>query len=85
MKSPLDKSESVFTKAWWLEILTAAPHCIYYFGPFESEGEAARARAGYRVDLEQEGAVVRQTSVMWRTTPAQLTVEYPINATYGLM
>jgi hypothetical protein len=42
--------------AWWVEILTDRPHCLYYFGPFESAEEAQENQAGYIEDLQDEGA-----------------------------
>lgn len=41
---------------WWVEILTNRPHCLYYFGPFESAKEAQDNQAGYIEDLQSEGA-----------------------------
>jgi len=41
---------------WWVEIATEAPHCTYYFGPFNSVGEAQLNQRGYIEDLQQEGA-----------------------------
>lgn len=41
---------------WWIEISTAKPYCIYYFGPFESFDEARFYQPGYIEDLEAEGA-----------------------------
>ncbi len=41
---------------WWLEIQTAKPYCIYYFGPFASPKEARLHQAGYVEDLVHEQA-----------------------------
>lgn len=41
---------------WWVEILTARPHCLYYFGPFETVEAAQENQAGYIEDLRDEGA-----------------------------
>jgi Domain of unknown function (DUF1816) len=41
---------------WWVEIITTTPHCIYYFGPFETHEEAVVAYPGYIEDLDGEGA-----------------------------
>ncbi|MEO1298349.1 MAG: DUF1816 domain-containing protein [Cyanobacteria bacterium J06636_16] len=62
-------------KAWWVEVKTVDPMCIYYFGPFESEGEAELAKKGYVEDLELEGAKQVQAAVLYRKRPEQLTVE----------
>lgn len=42
--------------AWWLQIITSQPYCVYYFGPFDSFQEAEQAKSGYIEDLNQEGA-----------------------------
>ncbi|MBR8840605.1 MAG: DUF1816 domain-containing protein [Stigonema ocellatum SAG 48.90 = DSM 106950] len=42
--------------AWWIEIATEKPHCIYYFGPFICPHEAQEAQPGYIQDLEEEKA-----------------------------
>ena len=42
--------------SWWVEINTSVPLCTYYFGPFDSQGEARDSRRGYVDDLFQEGA-----------------------------
>ncbi len=41
---------------WWLEIKTAKPYCIYWFGPFASPQEARLDQAGYVEDLVEEQA-----------------------------
>lgn len=42
--------------AWWAEINTLKPRCIYYFGPFKTYEEAQTAYPGYIEDLNSEGA-----------------------------
>ena len=42
--------------SWWVKIITARPSCIYYFGPFDSQTEAAEAQHGYLEDLIEEKA-----------------------------
>ena len=44
------------TTAWWAEINTVSPRCIYYFGPFETFEEASDAYPGYIEDMDSEGA-----------------------------
>ena len=39
--------------AWWVEINTNIPRCIYYFGPFNSEKEAQLYKSGYVEDLQR--------------------------------
>ncbi|MEC4816570.1 MAG: DUF1816 domain-containing protein [Scytonema sp. PMC 1069.18] len=58
--------------AWWIEIVTAYPRCIYYFGPFASTEEAERLQAGYIEDLEQEGSQVIMIQIKW-CQPQELT------------
>jgi len=41
---------------WWVEIKTAEPFCIYYFGPFDSVREAKLNKNGYIEDLVEEKA-----------------------------
>jgi hypothetical protein len=44
--------------AWWIEIITLNPRCIYYFGPFISFKEAKFSQSGYLEDLKEENAVI---------------------------
>ncbi|MEA5463360.1 DUF1816 domain-containing protein [Leptothoe sp. PORK10 BA2] len=83
MKNFLSNLFSSFTKSWWVEISTSQPRCLYYFGPFDTEGEADLHKAGYIEDLEQEGAKEIQVDVKCCAEPALLTVEYtePSNVT----
>ena len=62
------------SRAWWVEIQTAQPACTYYFGPFDTETEAAAAKGGYIEDLEQEGDQNIQTVVKFCAYPTQLTI-----------
>ena len=48
---------------WWLKVITNNPHCIYYFGPFDSSREAEIAQEGYIEDLKQEGAQEIKTEI----------------------
>lgn len=59
--------------AWWVEIVTAQPKCIYYFGPFVSAKEAQFSQVGYIEDLEQESAQVI-TIRLRRGRPRELTI-----------
>lgn len=65
------KQEQLF--AWWTEIITEQPYCIYYFGPFISQQEAQWFLPGYLEDLKQEGC-----QVVWIQTkqcqPKELTL-----------
>ena len=59
--------------AWWVEITTDSPRCLYYFGPFMSVGEAKAHQGGYVQDLEQEGAQNIVVKVK-RCKPTSLTI-----------
>jgi hypothetical protein len=58
--------------AWWVEIKTDSPRCLYYFGPFLTADEAEAAKPGYIEDLQQESAqgIVAVTK---RCYPSKLT------------
>lgn len=59
--------------AWWVEIITQNPRCTYYFGPFLSSKEAQAAQAGYKEDLEHEGATGMVVNIK-RCKPNNLTI-----------
>jgi Domain of unknown function (DUF1816) len=59
--------------AWWIELTTRTPSCVYYFGPFASSKEAEAELPGYLEDLEHEGAQGIQ-AVVKRCQPAELTI-----------
>jgi hypothetical protein len=61
-------------QAWWVEILTAQPTCIYYFGPFANGQEAEMAAPGYISDLEGESAQDIQFRIK-RLKPDRLTID----------
>lgn len=42
--------------AWWVEITTEQPRCIYYFGPFKTPFEAKAIYPGYIEDIKSESA-----------------------------
>ena len=62
--------------AWWVEVKTDSPRCVYYFGPFASSVEAESAKPGYIEDLEKEKAEGITVSIR-RGKPNSLTIEYP--------
>ena len=75
---PLTASTEVKLKTnsqspWWIEISTAQPWCIYYFGPFDSAEEAQSSQAGYIEDLQEEGAEGVSVQIK-QCTPTLLTV-----------
>ncbi|HEY9674558.1 MAG TPA: DUF1816 domain-containing protein [Waterburya sp.] len=59
--------------AWWVEIITQEPQCIYYFGPFARASEAKLLLGGYIDDLEEEGAQVIAIDIK-RGQPSNLTI-----------
>ena len=59
--------------AWWIEIVTDKPSCIYYFGPFLSQQEAKLNCPGYIQDLEQEEAVIVSWNIK-QYQPKELTI-----------
>ncbi len=61
-------------QAWWVEISTAEPTCVYYFGPFASALAADLAKVGYVEDLEAENAQSIQVQVK-RCKPNHLTID----------
>ncbi len=73
MKDLLTRSMNQLGLAWWVEITTENPQCLYYFGPFSSSASANAHKSGYIEDLEQEGAQNIQVSVK-RVKPQALTV-----------
>ena len=58
---------------WWLEIHTENPQCIYYFGPFDSAGEARDLQDGYLEDLMAEQAQIVAVEIK-QCQPQQLTI-----------
>lgn len=62
-----------FGWAWWVEIVTHNPRCVYYFGPFLSVKDANAAKAGYIEDLENEGAQ-GIAAIVKRCKPDNLTI-----------
>jgi hypothetical protein len=58
---------------WWVKITSIAPHCLYYFGPFDSFEEARQEQGGYLEDLETEGARGISISIE-RGDPHRLTI-----------
>ncbi len=59
--------------AWWVEITTDNPRCVYYFGPFPSQEVAQAYQGGYVEDLQQEGALNIGVKVK-RCKPTNLTI-----------
>ncbi len=73
MKEFLINLLNFFGLAFWVEVMTENPNCIYYFGPFLTAAEAHASEEGYLEDIESEGANCFKVSVK-RCKPSQLTV-----------
>lgn len=57
MRSPYKPANRIKPELpWWVEIVTAKPKCVYYFGPFDSQREATETQSGYIKDLIEEKA-----------------------------
>jgi hypothetical protein len=56
MSCPIDPNYVTLRFSWWIEVFTAHPSCIYYFGPFETQAEANADKEGYLDDLRNKGA-----------------------------
>ena len=59
--------------AVWVEIVTEAPKCTYYFGPFSDVSDAEIAKNGYVEDLKAEAATITSL-VIKRCKPKDLTI-----------
>lgn len=59
--------------AWWVEIITKKPDCIYYFGPFASHREAQISQLGYIEDLERERPKLIAIEIK-QCQPTELTI-----------
>jgi hypothetical protein len=79
VKKPIFDIAKTYAQDWWVEILTAIPSCIYYFGPFSTLEEAQEMCPGYIQDLQEEGAQEINVHIQ-RCCPAALTI-FPVSAT----
>jgi len=59
--------------AWWVEITTDNPRCVYYFGPFPDKKAAQSHQGGYVEDIEREGATNLKINIK-RCKPSNLTI-----------
>ncbi len=73
MKEMLISLLNFFGQAWWVEIKTEGPKCIYYFGPFLTHRDAKQMHAGYIEDLKNEGASIASLQIK-RYRPQQVTI-----------
>jgi hypothetical protein len=67
------KCNSRTEMGWWIEIFSAQPPCLYFFGPFNSDREAQASQAGFVQDLIHEGAQGLAVRLQW-CQPSELTV-----------
>ncbi|HHP7230834.1 MAG TPA: DUF1816 domain-containing protein [Xenococcaceae cyanobacterium] len=58
---------------WWIEIRTANPGCIYYFGAFYRLTAATSAQYGFIQDLKAEEAKIVSVSIK-QCQPQKLTI-----------
>ena len=54
----LEFNNSGYDLGWYIEILTARPLCLYYFGSFGTEQEAQQLQSGFVEDLRLENALI---------------------------
>ncbi len=73
MKELLTSFLNQIGHAYWVEITTQTPACIYYFGPFLTVQEAEAEQDGYREDLVEEGAEGIRITIK-RCRPQTLTI-----------
>jgi Domain of unknown function (DUF1816) len=68
---------------WWIEIFTAQPPCLYYFGAFENAQVAQFEQQGFIEDLLGEGAQGLATRIQL-CAPLQLTLDQGEIQSHGL-
>jgi hypothetical protein len=73
IKEILIKFLEIIGVAFWIEITTDKPTCIYYFGPFLTKKDAQNAQSGYIEDLQNEGTQGISVNVK-RCKPQTLTI-----------
>jgi hypothetical protein len=67
------QNSSIYELGWWIEILTAQPLCLYYFGAFTSHQEVQQLQAGFIEDLLLESATILSANIRF-CQPSQLTL-----------
>jgi len=65
--------EPVSPMKWWIEIFTAQPFCLYYFGDFQTFQQARILKQGFKEDLLDEGATIISLAIKY-CSPQQLTI-----------
>ncbi|GBO56330.1 hypothetical protein APA_4660 [Pseudanabaena sp. lw0831] len=66
-------SSSVYELGWWIEILTAQPLCLYYFGAFTSHQEVNQLKSGFIEDLLLESATILWVDIRF-CQPSHITL-----------
>lgn len=78
MKNFLTELFKNIVQQYWIEVTTAKPNCVYYFGPFSTYKEAKLAEPGFIEDLESENAQGIKAEVK-RCQPQELTISDQLN------
>jgi len=63
----------VSSMKWWVEIFTAQPFCLYYFGDFQTFQQARILKQGFKQDLLDEGSTIISLAIKY-CSPQQLTI-----------
>ena len=66
-------AEPISSMKWWIEIFTAQPFCLYYFGDFQTFQQARILKQGFKQDLLDEGATIISLAIKY-CAPQQLTI-----------
>ncbi len=69
-----DRGDNKLILAWWLEVFTKEPNCIYYFGPFDRLEDALYSQAEYIKELLDEGAKGISVQIKY-CKPQKLTID----------
>ena len=78
IKKILTKLLKNIAQQYWIEITTAKPSCVYYFGPFWTYKGAKLAQPGFIEDLETEHAQDIKAEIK-RCQPQELTIFEQLN------
>lgn len=78
IKKILTKLLKNIAQQYWIEITTAKPSCVYYFGPFLTYKGAKLAQPGFIEDLETEHAEDIKAEIK-RCQPQELTIFEQLN------
>lgn len=78
IKKILTKLLKNIVQQYWIEVTTAKPSCLYYFGPFLTHKGAKLALPGFIEDLETENAEDIKAEIK-RCQPQELTIFEQLN------